>query len=170
MAANRIRVTEPACSPPCRTNSSRSVARRDLGADLPQPGRFAAGLVFLPQVPAEREKCKQTVEEIVAGQGQRVVGWRPVPTDAEGADVGPTARAGEPRIEQLFVAAGEGLSGDAFERQLYMIRKRSSHVLRNDASMTQAKMFYICSLSTKVQILQGHVDRAPVDVVLPGPE
>ena len=131
------------------------VAREDLKADLPIPGKFAAGLVFLPRIDDERRRCKMAVEQIIADQGQRLVGWRPVPVDADAADIGPTARAGEPVIEQLFIAAGDGLEGDAFERQLYIIRKRASHRLRTDASMQQAQMFYICSLSTKVIIYKG---------------
>jgi glutamate synthase (NADPH/NADH) large chain len=133
----------------------RNVAKADLGADLPSPGEFAAGIVFLPTDRNEREKCKQTVELIVADQGQLLVGWRKVPTDPKGADVGPTALQGEPHIEQLFISAGQGLSGDGFERQLYIIRKQASHRLRGDAAMKQAKMFYINSLSTKVIIYKG---------------
>ena len=49
--------------------------------------------------------------------------------------MGPTARQSEPCIEQLFIAAGEGLAGDAFERQLYLIRKRASHLLRGEPQM-----------------------------------
>ncbi len=45
--------------------------------------------------------------------------------------------------------------GDDFERQLYMIRKRSTHALRTDTSLNQRKLFYICSLSTKVIIYKG---------------
>ncbi|MCA9164297.1 MAG: glutamate synthase subunit alpha, partial [Planctomycetales bacterium] len=45
--------------------------------------------------------------------------------------------------------------GDAFERQLYLIRKQASHRLRTDASLEQASMFYVCSLSTKVMIYKG---------------
>ncbi len=133
----------------------RKVAQADLGAELPEPGQFAAGVVFLPTIDAEREKCKQAVNKIVAEQGQRLVGWRRVPTDAKGANVGPTALQAEPCIEQLFIAAGDGLSGDAFERQLYIIRKRASHQLRTDSTLHQAKMFYISSLSTKVIIYKG---------------
>jgi glutamate synthase (NADPH/NADH) large chain len=133
----------------------RKVAKTDLGAELPAPGEFAAGVVFLPTIEAERKKCKQTVEQIVAQQGQQLVGWRKVPTDPKGADVGRTALQGEPFIEQLFIAAGDGLSGDAFERQLYIIRKQASQQLRGSASMRQAKMFYINSLSTKVIIYKG---------------
>ena len=109
------------------------VVRRELGADLPSPGQFAAGNVFLPRRADERARCKQVVEEIIAAQGQRVVGWRQVPVETEKADIGPSAKAGEPHIEQLVIAAREGLSGDAFERQLYLIRKQASHRLRGDA-------------------------------------
>jgi len=136
------------------------VAREDLGQELPAPGQFAAGLVFLPQEDVERELCKRSVELLVAEQGQRVVGWRRVPTDADMADIGPSARATEPVIEQLFVAAEDGLSGDDFERQLYIIRKRASGQLRTDARLTQAKMFFVCSLSTKVIIYKGQLTPA----------
>ena len=131
------------------------VAKSDLSADLPAPGKFGAGIVFLPQIESEREKCKEAVERIVAEQGQQLVGWRKVPTEPKKANVGPTALQAEPYMEQLFVAAGEGLEGDAFERQLYLIRKRASREMRRDKSLEQAKMFYICSLSTKVIIYKG---------------
>ncbi len=131
------------------------VAKADLGVELPAPGHFSAGNVFLPTLATERACCKEVVEKIIAQQGQRLVGWRRVPVDADRADLGETARAGEPSIEQLIVAAGDGLSGDAFERQLYIIRKRASTVLRGDRSMKQGKMFYVCSLSTKVIVYKG---------------
>ncbi len=133
----------------------QKVAKDDLAVDLPSPGKFAAGIVFLPQDKGERETCKETVNKIIAEQGQRLVGWRVVPTDAKLADVGQTALVSEPHMEQLFIAAGEGCSGDAFERQVYIIRKRASHALRSDTSLRQAKMFYVCSLSTKVIIYKG---------------
>ena len=133
----------------------RKVAKQDLDAELPEPGRFAAGVVFLPQDETQRAQCKQRVESIIAEQKQVLVGWRAVPTDPDKADVGPTARQSEPVSEQLFVAAADGLDADAFERQLYVIRKRSSSTIRADESLSQAKMFYINSLSTKVMIYKG---------------
>ena len=131
------------------------IVRQELKSELPPPGQFAAGIVFLPQDAVERETCKKVVNEIIAAQDQRLVGWRKVPTQTDKADIGPTARAGEPHIEMLVIAAGKKLSGDAFERQLYLIRKQASHRLRGDESLAQAKMFYICSLSTKVIIYKG---------------
>jgi glutamate synthase (NADPH/NADH) large chain len=131
------------------------VVKADLGVDLPAAGRFSAGNVFLPQIESERAHCKTVVERIVAEQGQRLVGWRKAPTDSKRADIGPTALAGEPVVEQLVIAAADGVEGEAFERQLYFIRKRSSNLLRSDESLTQRKLFYICSLSTKVIIYKG---------------
>jgi glutamate synthase (NADPH/NADH) large chain len=131
------------------------VAADQLSAELPVAGHYGAGVVFLPTIEAEREYCKQRVEEIIREQGQQLVGWRPVPTSAEEADVGPAARDAEPVMEQLIVAGGEGCQGDELERQLYIIRKRASHLLRSGSSLQQARLFYICSLSTKVMIYKG---------------
>ncbi len=133
----------------------RKVARADLGVELPEPGRYAAGNVFLPTDDRERELCKRAVESIVAEQGQQVLGWRRLPVDPIHADIGPTARAAMPHMEQLFVGAADGVEGDAFERQLYIIRKRATHQLRADASLRQGELFYICTLSTKVIVYKG---------------
>ncbi|MBN1443468.1 MAG: glutamate synthase subunit alpha, partial [Planctomycetes bacterium] len=132
------------------------VAREDLGVELPGPGEYAAGNFFLPTDAAERERAKQVVASVAAEQGQRILGWRRVPTDASGADIGPSARATEPVTEQLFVAAGPGSSGEAFERQLYVIRKQAGHRLRG-SGRSQAEMFHACSLSTKVLVYKGQL-------------
>ena len=130
------------------------VAKRDMGVDLPPKGKYAAGNVFLPTDEAHRDYCKQVVEQLIAEEGQTLIGWRDLPTDREAADLGHTARVAEPAMQQLYIAAAEGLEGDAFERKIYMIRKRVSHILRGH-DHEQAHMFYICSLSTKVIIYKG---------------
>ena len=132
------------------------VAREDLGKELPGPGQFAAGNVFLPRDKTFRQECKATVESFIEDQGQTLIGWRNVPTRPEEADIGPAALASEPVIEQLFVAAADGLEGDSFERQLYVIRKLASRQLRS-ADHADAQDFYICSLSTKVIIYKGQL-------------
>ena len=131
------------------------VAKEELGADLPDPGKFAAGLVFLPQDDQQRAECKRRVEAAIQRHGQRLIGWRAVPTRPDEADIGPTARRSAPVIEQLIVASGDDREGDALERALYMIRKQATRDLRTDTSLSQAKLFYICSLSTKVIIYKG---------------
>ncbi|MDP6768194.1 MAG: glutamate synthase central domain-containing protein, partial [Arenicellales bacterium] len=131
------------------------VVEEEIGARLPETGSYGTGTIFLPQVAEERERCKQTVESIVADQGQTVIGWRAVPTCADEAGIGRTARLGEPCIEQLFIGAKSVVDRDEFERKLYLIRKQASHRLRSDPAMAQANMFYICSLSTRVMIYKG---------------
>ncbi len=138
------------------------VAKSDLGVDLPEPGKFAAGLIFLPQDAGERDLCKAKINQLIIDCGQTLIGWRDVPQESEGADIGPTAKAAEPFIEQLFVGAADGLDTEAFERQLYLIRKQASHALRGSESLKQALMFYICSLSTKVIIYKGMLTPAQV--------
>ncbi|MEX2187700.1 MAG: glutamate synthase central domain-containing protein, partial [Pirellulales bacterium] len=133
----------------------RKVAKADLQTDLPAAGQYAAGNVFLPRDDAQRAACKQTVERLVAAAGQRLIGWRKVPTDAVKANIGPTALAAEPHVEQLFIAAADGIAGDEFERRVYAIRKRASHAVRGDTSLAQRRMFYVCSLSTKLMIYKG---------------
>ena len=56
----------------------RRVAKEDLQQDLPAPGKFAAGVVFLPKIASERDKCIATFNRLVEAQGQRLVGWRHV--------------------------------------------------------------------------------------------
>jgi glutamate synthase (NADPH/NADH) large chain len=158
----------------------RQRVRQDLGIELPESGCFAAGNVFLPTLKSERAQCKAVVERLVSSEGLQLVGWRPVPTDCQRADLGPTAKAAEPWIEQLVIVAGpetrakrrshgksddrqssggqseEGpFACDVFERQLYLIRKQASDRLRTEGSLRQGKMFYICSLSSKVIIYKG---------------
>ena len=142
------------------------VAREELGIGLPPPGRLGTGLVFLPPRKDERELCKRAVEQIIQEQGQQLLGWRRVPTDRDQADLGPSARRSEPHIEQLLLRAAPGIEGDAFERQLYLIRKRASRLLRRDASLEQAKAFYVCSLSTRVLVVQGYAHSRAAAAVL----
>ena len=134
---------------------------RASASTLPAPGKFAAGVVFLPTDAAERERCKATVAALCAEEGQTLVGWRVVPTRRRRRRSRRRRARAAPHIEQLFVAAGAGFEGEAFERKLYLIRKRASHRLRGDTTLTQAKQFYVCSLSTQGAHLQGHADAGP---------
>jgi len=133
----------------------QKVAKAEFGIDLPAKGLYAVGNVFLPAISEERAKCKATIERIIVEQGQKFIGWRDVPVEPIKADVGPTALASMPNIEQLFVAAGDGFEGDAFERQLYIIRKSGTRILRYESDHSQADLFYICTLSSKVIVYKG---------------
>ncbi|MEX2489834.1 MAG: glutamate synthase large subunit, partial [Pseudomonadales bacterium] len=127
---------------------------REFGIELPPAHQYAVGNLFLPTDDQERAFCKETIERVIAEEGQEFLTWREVPVDPEGADVGPAARTAQPAIEQIFVKAN-GIEGDAFERVLYQIRRRSTETLKRGSDLKQAHMFYACSLSTKVIVYKG---------------
>ncbi|MEA2331725.1 MAG: glutamate synthase large chain, partial [Thermoleophilaceae bacterium] len=101
---------------------SDELMRDEVGFELPEPGRYGVAVCFLPSDEAAREDAVRLLEETVAEEGQRVLGWRDVPVDE--VHCGPTARACAPCIRHLFVAAADGVEDqDAFERKLYVIRR-----------------------------------------------
>ncbi len=122
---------------------------------LPAPGRYGAGNVFLPRAIKERQHCKSVIEARIKAEGQVLLGWRKVPVDPDGAGIGKAARRAMPTIEQVFIGAASGLAGDAFERKLYLIRKHATHLLRGDTSLAERKLFFVCSLSSKIIVYKG---------------
>jgi glutamate synthase domain-containing protein 2/glutamate synthase domain-containing protein 1/glutamate synthase domain-containing protein 3 len=97
--------------------------RTELGSELPPPGAYGVGALFLPTDAERRAAVEASIERIVAAEGQRVVAWRDVPVDL--SVPGSAATAVMPRIRQVVIAAGSGLEDDqdAFERKLYVIRR-----------------------------------------------
>jgi glutamate synthase (NADPH/NADH) large chain len=128
------------------------IAREELKEELPARGSFAAGLFFLPQDDQERDACRSAFEAIVADEGQRFIGWRDVPRN--NAMIGPSARTAEPVILQAFIAAGDDVDADQFERKLYIIRKLATNTIRG-SEIDSAHFFYICSLSTRNIVYKG---------------
>jgi len=118
-------------------------------------GNYGVGNIFLPQDDKERQHCISIVEKTVKNEGQTLIGWRDVPVDAIKADVGDTARNSQPVIKQLIIGNTEGIDNDAFEGVLYIIKKQISKIIRTDESLSQALLFYVCSLSTRVIIYKG---------------
>ena len=125
----------------------------DASIDLPGPSEYGSGFVFLPQDPSEQRKAQQTFEEIIKEEGQRFLGWRLVPTND--SSLGATAKIGEPVVKQVFIGRNLKLHDDmAFERKLYVIRKRVENAVRY-AGAKGCPEFYIPSLSYKTLIYKG---------------
>src|SRR5439155_1909374 len=102
---------------------------REARLTLPAPGEYGVGMVFLPQKRAQRIECEKIFGAIVAEEGQRLLGWRTVPTN--NTTLGATAKASEPFMPQVFIGRDAKLTDDlAFERKLYVIRKRAEHAIR----------------------------------------
>jgi glutamate synthase (ferredoxin) len=96
---------------------------------LPEAGQYGVGMIYSSPDPATREKSQQIFEQIVAEEGQEVLGWRDVPTD--NSSLGNTAKSSEPFMRQVFIKRAPDFVDDlAFERKLYVIRKRSHTAIR----------------------------------------
>jgi len=133
----------------------RRFAKTELDVDLPEAGQYGAGNVFLPRDAAERGLCKQTLEKTLIEVGLRVLGWRMLPSDPVGAGIGKAARDAMPHMEQLFVGPGEPMDGQTLERKLFIGRKDATHRLRGNENLRERKLFYVCTLSTKIIVYKG---------------
>lgn len=120
-----------------------------------EQGAYSVGNIFLPQDDKQCGYCMNLIEQVIAEEGQTLVGWRDTPIDAEKADVGNIARGSQPVIKQLIIAKAQGTDRATFERALFIIRKHASHSIRTDASLSQALLFHVCSLSTTVIVYKG---------------
>ncbi|HKO19780.1 MAG TPA: hypothetical protein VJU82_12925, partial [Acidobacteriaceae bacterium] len=96
-----------------------------LGMELGKPGSYAVAMCFLPVDKHARLQCEGIVERIAQEEGLTVLGWRDTPVNGDA--IGREARASQPYIEQFFVSAPAGMDEDAFERLLYVVRRRTEN-------------------------------------------
>ena len=123
-----------------------------LNIALPPVGQYGVGMVFLPTEPEAQLECEQLFERIAIEEGQHILGWRTVPTD--NALLGPTAKASQPLIRQIFIERDPNLEDElAFERKLYVIRKRVSKGAKR--GIHERRMFYVSSLSSRTIVYKG---------------
>ncbi|MEQ1763766.1 MAG: glutamate synthase large subunit [Pyrinomonadaceae bacterium] len=120
---------------------------------LPEPGKYAVGMLFLPQDEPLRLKCESILEETIIAEGLVLIGWRTVPVDAE--DLGRSARESQPFIRQVFIAKGANTTdNEHFERKLYVVRRWAKELLtRRDPVLSEK--FYFASLSSRTIIYKG---------------
>src|SRR6266849_6819966 len=94
------------------------------GFDLPAPGNYGVGMVCLPRDSHSQRWAKEIIEAAIMRAGQKLLGWRDVPTN--NSPVGDSAKAVETTFKQVFVGRNLYIkSADEFERKLYLVRKRS---------------------------------------------
>src|SRR6202453_3078048 len=142
----------------------KEVTRRDK-IKLPPLGEYGVGMVFLPRDPNERRTCETLFENIVVEEGQEFFGWRNVPTD--NSTLGATARAGEPSVQQAFIRRNAKLQDEmAFERKLYVIRKRAERAIRY-SGVKGGHWFYTSSLSCRSLVYKGMLLTEQMDEYFP---
>jgi glutamate synthase (NADPH) large chain len=130
---------------------------KKLGIGLPAPGNYGVGSVFLPRDSYTQRWCKEIVEAAITRAGQKVLGWRDVPTNNE--PIGDSAKAVEPVFNQVFIGRNPYLrTVDDFERKLYLIRKRI------EKTTTE---LYFDSLSARTLIYKGMLSAEQMETYFP---
>jgi glutamate synthase (NADPH/NADH) large chain len=122
-----------------------------LNIALPETGQYACGTVFLPQSGNGRIACESAIARIIHEEGQDFLGWRDVPRDNR--NIADAAKAVEPVMRQAFIGSNAA-DQNAFERKLFVIRKRIEHAARA-LKLEDASQFYIPSLSSRTIVYKG---------------
>ena len=126
---------------------------RAIGIELPAPEGYGVGALFASPDPEQQDFGRGLFERIVAEEGQTILGWRRLATD--NASLGETARAVEPTMFHAIIGRGPRVAdGDAFERKLYVIRKRFESAIE-ESGLDDHKFFYFASLSCRTLVYKG---------------
>jgi glutamate synthase (NADPH/NADH) large chain len=132
--------------------------------ELPAQGEYGVGMLFLPRDPAARAEIEGKVHSIVEDEGQIVLGWRDVPTS--NSTLGEASKSAEPFVRQIFIGRNPQLQSEdglAFERELFVIRKRAEHSIRNKPEFVDSNFFYLPSLSSRTIVFKGMLTPEQVD-------
>src|SRR5215470_1999462 len=136
-----------------------------LGISLPPVTEYGCGFVFLPRDPEQRDIVRALLHSIVEEEGQRLLGWREVPTDDH--LIGASALSVEPHIMQVLIGRGPAVRDHAqFERKLYVIRKLfEKAVVALD--IPENKYAYLPSLSSNTLIYKGMLSADQIETMFP---
>jgi glutamate synthase (NADPH/NADH) large chain len=111
--------------------------------ELPAPGDYAVGTLFISD--GSEERWESELKRIAVEEGQEVLGFREVPV--EPGSIGKLARKVMPHFRQVFIERRNAEDRAAFERKLYVIRRRL-HAISNGGC-------YIASLSSSTVVYKG---------------
>jgi len=121
--------------------------------NLPGPGEYGVGMVFLPRDVRERNICLEAFESAVRDEKLKFLGWRQVPVDPQAC--GEVARRNMPEIRQIFIGGGRRVKDtDTLERKLYVVRKRVEGEVAK-ADLRDSEAFYVASLSARTIVYKG---------------
>src|SRR6202790_4219355 len=99
-----------------------------LGFELPKPGEYAVGALFMPKEKAWRKFIQSIIADQIKAEELKLLGWRDVPTD--NSSLGETVKPTEPANMQVFIGRGSLIKNeDEFERRLYILRKSISQAI-----------------------------------------
>lgn len=126
----------------------------NLDIQLPEPGYYGVGMVFLPKDETLNQICRQVIQEATEDRKMDFLGFRTVPVNKEG--IGPTALSAEPEIVQFFVSRPVGVTNtEDFERKLYVLRRLIIQKIK--ATQEYPLPLYLASLSCKTIVYKGQL-------------
>ncbi|MFB5763526.1 glutamate synthase large subunit [Paenibacillus medicaginis] len=132
-----------------------------LGFALPAAGRYGVGMLFMSTDASVRAGHEEVLKSIIAEEGQQLLGFREVPTDD--SMLGKSAKAAKPHVRQVFIGSSADLEDElAFERKLFVIRKRAELAIRYSENEEYGDTFYISSLSCRKIVYKGMLTTAQV--------
>ncbi len=139
--------------------------RQTLNFELPKPGQYAVGMIFLPKSATAQETLVAIVEKYIVQEGQSVLGWRKVPVNA--CNLGKSVLPTEPEVYQVIVKRADNVqTQDDFERKLFITRKQiETKVAESD--LAEKSYFYIPTLSSRLICYKGMLMAHQVDEYYP---
>ena len=124
-----------------------------LGFELPAPGAYGVGQLFMPRDASLRARCEAVVAEVLAEEGLPLLGWRDVPVSNEGLPE--IVLSTEPHHRQVFIGRPEGIPDEAaFERALYLARRVISNRVLKKIGGREVN-FYPVSISCRTVVYKG---------------
>jgi glutamate synthase domain-containing protein 2/glutamate synthase domain-containing protein 1/glutamate synthase domain-containing protein 3 len=123
------------------------------GFDMPEPGHYAVGQLFMPSNQAQRIYCQSAVERVIEAEGLELLGWRDVPTD--NSCLPPVVIETEPVHRQVFIGRGSKIQDEeSFERKLYITRKIIANSINGETGGHDIG-FYAVSMSCRTVVYKG---------------
>jgi glutamate synthase (NADPH/NADH) large chain len=126
---------------------------KTLKIDLPKPGHYAVGHIFMPQDERLRAHCENVWVRLIRQEGLDFLGWRSVPVD--NTSLSEMVKGTEPVHRQIFIGRPKAIADQAaFERKLYLVRKVVSNAIY-DAYKGRDIGHYTVSLSSRTLVYKG---------------
>ena len=137
-----------------------------LGFQLPEPGDYGVGMIFLPDHREQRVQFEKIIEAIVKEEGQQCLGWRKVPTD--NLVSGRRCQGGRAVRAPSFHRPQRGSRATIWRSSAncIVIRRRAENAIRY-AGLPGGEFFYVPSLSCRTLIYKGMLTPRQVSTFYP---
>ncbi|WP_026898088.1 glutamate synthase large subunit [Daejeonella oryzae] len=126
-----------------------------LNINLPEPGEYGVGMLFLPKKATVKEACRAAIKAAAEKSGLQIMGYRKIPVNSK--SIGETALSAEPDMEQIFIKkSSSAQSPEEFERKLFVFKNYISKTVAETVKSND-HVFYIASFSQHMLIYKGQL-------------